>query len=764
MSLLSRVSEAPNMTELEDGTKVFRTTQWSPPGCHDVACGLRVFVKDGKLVKVEGDPEQPITNGRLCVRCLTLPEYYYHPDRLLYPMKRDRKYRGQADKWERISWDEAYDIIVSEYHRLTEKYGYDTVSVWCGTGREASGYQFQLCNEVFHSRTAIHANGGWSCVIPRQTAMDWLLGSAYVEYDGAFGFEDRYDDPRWECPKYMLVWGRNPLWSNPDGLFGHSTVDMMKRGMKLIVVDPRASWLAMHAEIHLQLRPGTDAALAMAMNAVIINEDLYDHEFVECWTYGFEEYAERCCTMTPEMAAEICDVPAEDIYRAARLLAQKPCTASVGLKADQNPNTLQICHAVWGIFALCGNLDNPGGVKLGQTMKTAGATGRKGVGCQIEEEDTNPIPIAGHDQYPAMDFIINTTQPDCTLDTLLTGIPYPIEFLYIQSSNFISSCITQQPKRWLEACRHKEFIMATDIMMNPTIQGLADLVLPLSFAIEHDGFVSLHGCNQPGQFNAIRKVIEPAGECKSDLEIMLDLDHRINPDRDLEAEPKWKDPYNYLNAKIHNFPDVPEDVTYADLCEWVYGRYEIPYYQYKLGLLRADGQPGFKSPTGRVEFWSTVKNKLGEDPLPYYEEPRFSKISRPEWAEKYPLQFTTGARRPTSFHTEHRMIDSLREIRPAAMMEINPVTAEKYGISQGDWVYVENPWGRATFKADVTPIVKEYVVNCDHGWWYPEAKDAELFDVWKSNINELMPHKEIGKLGLGSHYGALPCKIYRAED
>ena len=96
--------------------------------------------------------------------------------------------------------------------------------------------------------------------------------------------------------------------------------------------------------------------------------------------------------------------------------------------------------------------------------------------------------------------------------------------------------------------------MATDIMMNPTIQGLADLVLPLSFAIEHDGFVSLHGCNQPGQFNAIRKVIEPAGECKSDLEIMLDLDHRINPDRDLEAEPKWKDPYNYLNAKIHNFP------------------------------------------------------------------------------------------------------------------------------------------------------------------------------------------------------------------
>ncbi len=205
-------------------------------------------------------------------------------------------------------------------------------------------------------------------------------------------------------------------------------------------------------------------------------------------------------------------------------------------------------------------------------------------------------------------------------------------------------------------------------------------------------------------------------------------------------------------------------MTYETLCEWVYGRYEIPYYQYELGLLRADGKPGFKSPTGRVELWSTVKQHLGEDPLPYYEEPRFSKRSRPEWTEKYPLDFVTGARRPTSFHTEHRMIDTLREIRTAATVEINPVTAEKHGIGQGDWVYVENPWGKCQMVADITPIVKEGVIGCDHGWWYPEDKDAELFDVRKSSINSLMPWKEIGKLGLGSHYGALPCKIYRTEN
>ena len=767
MSELRRVAlSTPNEMQLEDGTMVYRTAQWSPPGCHGVGCGLRVFVKDGKLVKVEGDPDQPITQGRLCVRCLTYPEYYYNPDRILYPMKRDRKFRGQGDKWERCTWDEALDIIVSEYFRITEKYGTDAASVWTGTGREASAWQFQCCNQVFHSRTAVHANGGWSCIIPRQTSMDWTLGCAYVEYDGAFDFPERYDSPKYELPKYMLVWGRNQLWSNADGLFGHSTVDMMKRGMKLIVVDPQATWLAMHAHIHFQLRPGTDAALAMAICDAMIEEDLYDHEFVDAWCFGFDEFKERVATMPPAKAAEICDVPEEDIWAAARCLSEKPCTLSAGLKVDQNPNCIQIGNAMYSILALAGNLDNPGGLKLGQVMKNGGSTGRGGVGMSVQEEDANTVPIAGHEQYPSMDFIINTTQPDCTLDTLLTNHPYHIEFIMIQSSNFISSCITQQPFRWLEAARHKEFIFATDLFMNPTIQGLADVFLPVSTALEHDGIVTFHGCNQPGQFNAIRHVLPVEGECKSDLEIMLELDKRINPDRDYDNgdEYRFRSPEDFLSFKIRAIPDTENCPDYETLKEWAYGQYEIPYYQYKLGLLRADGQPGFKSPSGRVEFWSFVMQNLGEDPMPWYQEPRFSHISRPEWKEPYPLQFITGARLVTNFHTEHRQIATLREIRPYAVVKINPVTADKFHIKNGNWVWIENPWGRCKMVAEVTPVVKEKVIACDHGWWYPEDKDKELFSVWKSNINELMPHKEIGTTGLGSHYGALPCKIYRAED
>ena len=116
-------SAAPVQVSLEDGTKVFRTSAWAPPGCHGVGCGLKVFVKDGKLIKVEGDPDQPITKGRLCPRCMAIKDYVEHPDRLKYPMKRAREFRGRADKWQRISWDEAYGIIIEMWKSIRERFG-----------------------------------------------------------------------------------------------------------------------------------------------------------------------------------------------------------------------------------------------------------------------------------------------------------------------------------------------------------------------------------------------------------------------------------------------------------------------------------------------------------------------------------------------------------------------------------------------------------------------------------------------------------------
>ena len=157
---------APKTEVLSDGTIVTRTCAWSPPGCHAVGCGIKLFVKDGELVKVEGDPDHQLTQGRLCPRCLALKEAVYHPDRILYPMKRAREDRGK-DKWERISWDEATDLIISETERIREQYGSEAICVYMGTGREAVRYGFTLSSKVLRTPNNCYAQSGWSCMGPR---------------------------------------------------------------------------------------------------------------------------------------------------------------------------------------------------------------------------------------------------------------------------------------------------------------------------------------------------------------------------------------------------------------------------------------------------------------------------------------------------------------------------------------------------------------------------------------------------------------------
>ncbi|MDR0500393.1 MAG: molybdopterin-dependent oxidoreductase [Coriobacteriales bacterium] len=759
--LTFRENATAAVTRLEDGTEIHRTCS-AGLGCHNLGCGLKVYVKDGKLKKIEGDPEHPITNGRLCVRCLTAKEYVYHTDRILYPQKRKRENRGK-DIWERISWDEALDTIVAQYKKTVAEHGIDAVTVWSGTGRECGMYVFQLANDVFGTVQTVHPNSGWSCIVPRMASMLWTMGSSYIEADNAIGFLDRYDDPRWQCPKYMLVWGRDPLRSNADGLFGHSLIDMMKRGMKLIVADPRANWLATRAEHHLQLRPGTDGALALGLLNVVIEENLYDHDFVDCWTYGFDELAERVKDYPVEKVSDITGVAAEDIRAAARCLAQSPSTLSMGLAVDQNPNTLQIGHALLSLFAILGHMDVPGGCFMGLPPTFAGMSENV---VAMANNDAEPEGLAlygnlgknpvGHDRFPAMSRIVNTTHPDSTLDTLETGLPVRFRFAFIQNHNAIA-CMVPQPKRWMEALRKLDFVAIADVFMTPTIMAAADIVLPAATFLEKSAYCSNNNASQPGQLGAIRQVIDRVGEAKSDLEMMLELHERIYPN---SKKPEWANPEAYIDGQLAKIRDA--NVTFDVLQEHVIGQYEIEYKKYEKGLLRGDGTPGFNTPTGRIELYSTVFAELGEDPLPYYIEPKFSAISRPDLALEYPLTMTSGARRFTSFHSENRQINTLREIHKWPVVQINPITAAAHGITNGSWTWVENQYGRARLVAELTPIVKEDVVNCDHGWWLPESDAEDLYDVWQVGINQLVPHEENGPLGFGTHYKCMPCKLYRA--
>jgi len=730
---------------------VTRTCGWSPPGQHPVGWGLDLYVKDNKLVRVEGEEAQPVTQGRLGIQQLELPAYVHHADRIIYPMRRDPKDRGRADKWERITWDEAFDMIVEKTRAIQAEFGNEAIFTILGTGRDLWHTVPMLTFAAFRSPNFFYPQSGWSCYGPRAAICAFSLGAGYPEIDFAAQFPDRYDNPKYTVPECILVYGKAPLESNPDGLFGHSIIDMMKRGSKLIVVDPRATWLATRAEHFLQVRPGTDAALLLAMINVIIEEGLYDQEFVEKWCYGFSELRERAREYPPSRAAEITWVPEHQIIAAARFFAaSKPATVSWGLAVDQNPNGVQVAHSLCILGALTGNLDIPGGIVLGDMR------GKPGPWWGFEQL---PEEIAekrlGLHEWPGVTTILSTTQPDMVLDVINTGKPYPLKMSFTMGSNPLA-CPSAAPQQWEEGFKKLDFNVVCDLFQTPSSEAYCDLFLPVASYAEKDGIVATHYGLLVLFIGAINKALQ-VGECKSDDEIMLELGKRLNP----EAFP-WDSVEELLDWELEGYL-VP--MTFKELRQagWTVPNYE--YRKYETGSQTPTGDPGFATTNGRVQFHIDVFEMFGEDPLPYYKEPPYSPVSTPELSKEYPLILTTGARTWSYFHSEQRQIPRLREINPDPLVEIHPETAAKLGIIDGDWVWIENMFGKCRQKARLTPITMPDVVMAQHGFWYPEkdASSPSLFGVYESNINNLIPHFVVGKLGFGATYKCQICKVYKAD-
>ncbi len=737
----------------EDGLIHTRTCAWSPPGCHPVGCGLIITTdEEGNFVKVEGDPDHPITEGRLCPRCLALGEFLNHPDRIKHPMKRAKEDRGK-DKWERITWDEALDILETEVRRIWDTYGAETISVFKGTGRESTFYAPAMAQAVFKTSNSAQALSGNSCYGPRTVVADYMFGAGYPELDYAAFFPDRYDDERYVVPKYIMLWGKSPLQSNPDGFFGHALIDLMKRGSKLIVVDPRLTWLAARAEYHIQLRPGTDSAVGLALLNVIITEDLYDHEFCDRWVYGLDELAMRVKDTTPEWAAEIAWVPADTIRGAARAFATNaPSSIMWGLAVDQMQNGAQVGQEILALGSICGYMDVPGGITLALPNSFMGKWSYETLSCV--DPDVVAKRIDAKDKHPAFATGVYA-HPDEILDVMETEDPYALHMVYFYASNPIAPCMGAEPERWYQAFMKMDFNAAQDCFMTPTIMGVCDLVLPVSGFAEHDGVVMPHFGRNTHFLGAMNAALDP-GEMKSDLEIALIVGKRLNP----EAWP-WDNVEEFFDEQIH----TQYDWGFRELKEQVVFQQPFEYRKYEKGKLRPDGQPGFNTPTGLIEVCSSIYEDFGEDPLPYFMEPAMSPYSTPDLYEEYPLVLTTGGRDYASFHTEHRQIPSLRAITPDPLVTIHPDTAKEYGINDGDYVLIENMYGKCVERARVTKEVEPRVIHATHGWWYPEdAPEAPgLYGTWKSNINKLLPGFKVGKLGYGAPYKNLLCRISKAD-
>ncbi|SDF72789.1 molybdopterin-dependent oxidoreductase [Sporomusa acidovorans] len=726
---------------------VTRTCQWTAPGCHD-GCSVLYYTKGNKLVKVEGDPESKYNFGRLCMRCLASPELVNDPNRVKWPMKRAGE-RGE-NKWTRITWDEAFNLIEDKVRTIWKDYGPESIVTAIGTGRNTWSIVPKLTYDGFKSPNfSMGFLPGDSCYLPRAAAMGTMIGDFFI-IDASQLDERRYDNPEWKLPEVVMIWGNNPLISNGDGFLGHWIVDMMKRGTKLIVVDPYLTWLASKADVWLQLRPGSDAALGLAMLNVMISEGLYDKEFVDKWTYGFDKLVARAAEYDLQKVENITWVPKEKIAAAARLFANaKPASVQWGLAVDTQVAGVSVANSICAMVAITGNLDVPGGQHIIRpafgVSKIAHVASDWGWAEMPEEMRQKRL---GVQEYPLFKYgLCATARGDSILETIETGRPYPIQMYWMESTNTFACC-GAEAKRVYAALKKVPFNVCVDPVLTPSAVAFADLVLPAAMNVERD---SLRTWWTP--LRSISKVTQYE-ECKTDEEIALELGKRLNPE---------KFPWKNVEEMI-DFALEPAGITFKELESKVMIWPEVHYKKYEKGLLREDGQPGFNTDTGMVNLYQECFDDWGLDPLPYHEEPPYSPISTPELMKEYPLILTSGSRPWEFFHSEHRQSGTLREFHPNPRLTLNPETAAKLGINEGDWVWIENKNGRVKQVARLDPGIDPRVVHGEHAWWFPEKEAAEptLYGAFESNINVLTTQCTTGPTGYGAPLKNTICKIYKA--
>jgi anaerobic selenocysteine-containing dehydrogenase len=501
-----------------------------------------------------------------------------------------------------------------------------------------------------------------------------------------------------------LVWSRNLFHtSTPDA---KRFLDARERGLKIIEVGPLLTPLTAHADIHLRLRPGTSGALALSIAHVIIQEGLYDRQFIGQWTLGFEEYRNYAKEFTPEVAEGITGVPAGLIKKAARLYAT---TKPAALFTSANPtvhhtNGVQNHRAIIALAGLTGNFDQPGGnyvIPWSWLHVPSGVTTR-------EHEYMQPRPFrdmaprVGQDRFPLWCEIIDEAQSMHVPFQIQSGKPYPLRAMVAcgmrhrmwPGSDFMA-----------QSLKKLDFLVNVDLFMTETSK-FADIVLPACSSFERSElkvWVENHVMwTQP--------VIGPLWQSRSDAEIIFDLARRIAPDDPLfqkgyEANIDWL--LEPTGLSVNELKKHPKGLT----------------LNVKMPPFRKYEKDGFPTPSGKMEFSSTVLKKAGLNPLPYYQEPRLSPRSTPQIAEKFPLVLTTGARLPMYQHSRTFRLAWTRGLRPDASVDINPQDAEARGIGAGDWVSLSTQRGSIKVRANLTESVLPGVVSIFHAW--PEA-DANL--------------------------------------
>jgi anaerobic selenocysteine-containing dehydrogenase len=648
-------------------------------------CGLDVHVEDGRIVRVRGMAEHPL--HKPCVKPQGLVGLVYSKERITSPLRRVN------NDWQEISWDEALDIICQRLDRIREEDGAKALAVYTGNpfidGHVAAGLAARFCSLY---GTPNFASCGSIC--------HW---AHVIGHSLTLNYNAVHLIPSFANTRCIVIWGFNPAQSNIAS--SAAITSARRKGAKLIVIDPRAIPLAKRADIYAQIRPGTDCALALGLLNVIIAEGLYDKRFVEEWIVGFDRLVEHVKDYSPEKVADITWVREETIEDIARTYAKsRPAIIAQGEALNHCVSGVQTSRAIATLIAITGNLDIPGGTACYPRTKRA----------SFKVEGKVSMEEAISTEYPLFTKFVGNPTAMTLPDVLISQKPYPVRALIVDGSNPVLTWPNTDKVK--DAFSRLELLVTIDFFMTETAK-MAHIFLPAATFVEGQ---LVRGYSLRGFPLTVwgKQAIAPLGNSLPDWRIWSELGTRMGYG---EYFP-WRDE-DELSEYLLRRSGVSLD--------------QIKQHQgavlYHLVEGQEDRKEGFNTPSGKVEIYSKTMAEHGYPPLPTFEEPAESPLSRPDLAEKYPLILTTGARVTAFTHSRYRNIAKLRRYCPEPFAEINIQTATALGISDGDRVVVESPRGSIELKAKLSEDIHPRVVSIQHGW--AEANANILIDGGRDPIS-----------------------------
>lgn len=712
--------------------------QWKSGICGicPAGCWVEVGIADGRLEDIRPDTTHPL--GMICRRGLHAPEIIYSEHRLKTPLRRTGP-KG-THEFEAVTWDEAYDEIVRNLEKLKAESGPESVSIYTGRG----AFEHSLCD--MYQPKGVAVSSASNVLFPFGSPNTMGVGAlCYVSFamiapHVTMGrmLVDMFTDM--ENAEVLVVWGANPATDSPP-LDMHRLEAAARRGARVVVIDPRRTETVTRTGAEwIPIRPGTDGALALGMTFVMLDEEIFDEEFARDWCHGFEELRQYVQHFRPETVEEITGVPAETVRTLARAIADAKGACPVmytGL--EYSDSGVQAIRAVHTLFALAGQLDVPGGIGLAM-RDTHFPINRS---CNVENPDLDRA--VARDRFPIYSNYRGESHAIGLLDAVLKGDPYPIRGLIVHGGSILTSW--PQTPVWREALSKLDFLVTIDRTLTAD-SAYADIVLPATTMFEIDSYM-VYG----PIFRLREKLIEPVGEARNDYLIMAELAARLG----------YGDRFPQTEKELVDFALSASDYT-ADDVRKAGGWVKLPspmmtYRKWEKGGLRADGEPGFETPTGKFEILSTVLTDYGYEGLPRYTEPREGPRANPGLAAEYPLVFNSGARPHTDFRSQHHGVKGLCKDNPEPAMEMNVEDAAERGIRTGDLVEVSTVRGAVRFRARVTPDIVKGAIECNMGGGTPVGPKA-----WRErNVNELTDVANVDEISGFPVYKALLCEVALVE-